>query len=174
MENLLYTVNLSIHLLAAVLCVAAPFYQLRWVKYRGKLGSGIIYPFDRVMEKVLSFQVRFCFALISILILTGLAFPLIHYGFHGQWREITILPRAVFIAKTVLALIGLSIVAHGVWILDPEVQGTFATFSSDQQPPDELLNRFWRLRSKRKALCQFCLGLALTIVAITPVLRFYK
>jgi hypothetical protein len=46
MENILYTINLTIHVLAAIFCVAAPFYQLRWVKLRGKLGHPIIYPFD--------------------------------------------------------------------------------------------------------------------------------
>jgi hypothetical protein len=163
MENVLHSINLLIHMLAAILCVAAPFYQLRWVKLRGKLGYPIIYPFDRVVENVLSLQPRL-----------GFAFPLIHYGFHGEWREVSNLVLAIFSAKTILAFIGLALLVHGVWILDPEIQKTFATFSSTEQPPDELLNRFWALRATRKKTCQFCFGLALTIVLITPILRFYK
>lgn len=174
MENLLYTINLAIHILAAILCVAGPFYQLRWVKLRGKLGYPLIYPFDKVVESVLSLQPKLCFAFIIILIITGFAFPLIHYGFHGAWREVSNLSLVVFSAKTILALIGLSINIHGVWILDPEIQKTFATFSPTEQPPDELLNRFWALRATRKRTCQLCFGLALTIVIITPILRFYK
>ncbi len=174
MENLLYSINLAIHTLAAIFCVAAPFYQLRWVKLRGKLGHPLIYPFDRAIESVLSLQLRLCFAFIITLIITGFAFPLIHYTFHGEWRQVSNLSLAIFSAKTILALIGLSINIHGVWILGPEIQKTFATFSPTEQPPDELLNRFWALRAKRKRLCQFCFGLALTIVIITPILRFYK
>ena len=119
MENFLYSVNLAIHLLAAIFCVAGPFYQLRLVKLRGKLGYPIIYPFDRVMENILSLQPRLCFTFIIILIITGFAFPLIHYGFHGQWREVGNLVLAIFSAKTILAFIGLSINIHGVWILEP-------------------------------------------------------
>ncbi len=174
MEKILYTVNLAIHILAAVFCVAAPFYQLRWVKQRSKLGYPIIYPFDRAMENVLGLQVRLCFTFITIMIITGFAFPLIHYAFHGKWRNVSSLSLVIFSAKTVLAFIGLAITAHGIWFLDPVIQKTFASFSPSEEPPDELLNRFWALRAKRKKLCQFCFGLALTIVIITPILRFYK
>ena len=31
MENLMYSINLAIHMLAAIFCVAGPFYQLRLV-----------------------------------------------------------------------------------------------------------------------------------------------
>ncbi|OGQ94421.1 MAG: hypothetical protein A2521_17440 [Deltaproteobacteria bacterium RIFOXYD12_FULL_57_12] len=174
MENIFYSINLTIHVLAAIFCVAAPFYQLRWVRLRGKLGYPLIYPFDRVIESVLIYQVRLCFALILTLIITGLAFPLIHYGFHGQWREASAMALSIFAAKAVLAAIGLAINTHGVFILAPEINRTFAAFSPVEQPPDELLNRFWALRGLRKSLCGFCFGLALLIVAITPILRFYK
>jgi hypothetical protein len=174
MENILYSINLTIHILAAIFCVAAPFYQLRWVKLRGKLGHPIIYPFDRVLENVLDFQVKLCFALISTLIITGFIFPLIHYSFHGSWGEVSDLILYIFSAKAILAFIGLAINSHGVFILNPEIQRTFATFTPGEDPPDELLNKFWALRGLRKKLCAFCFCLALVIVVITPILRFYK
>ncbi|MEW6220916.1 MAG: hypothetical protein AB1634_15475 [Thermodesulfobacteriota bacterium] len=174
MENACYAVNLAIHILAAILCVAAPFYQLRWVHLRGKLGTALIYPFDRVIENVLTFQVKLCFALILVLIATGFAFPLIHYAFHGQWRQTGDLALGIFAAKAVLAFIGLAINGHGVLVLDPEIQKTFATFLPAVQPSDELLNRFWAMRGLRKKLCGFCFCLAILIVLITPILRFAK
>jgi hypothetical protein len=174
MENILYSVNLAIHILATIFCVAGPFYQLLWVRRRGKLGHPLIYQFDRVMESVLSLQPKLCFAFIITLILTGFAFPLIHYGFHGEWKEVSELSLIIFSAKAILAFIGLAIVTHSIWILAPQIVKTFASFSPEKQPPDELLNRFWALRAKRKMLCQFCFVLALIIVIITPILRFYK
>ena len=48
MENLMYTINLAIHVLAAIFCIVCPFYQLRLVKLRGKLGYPIIYDLDLV------------------------------------------------------------------------------------------------------------------------------
>jgi hypothetical protein len=174
MENILYSINLAIHILATIFCVAGPFYQLLWVRRRGKLGRPLIYQFDRVMESVLSLQPKLCFAFIITLIVTGFAFPLIHYVFHGEWKKVSDLSLIIFSAKAILAFIGLSIVTHSVWILAPQIAKTFATFSPEKQPPDELLNRFWTLRAKRKMLCQFCFVLALIIVIITPILRFYK
>ena len=44
----MYSINLAIHVLAAILCVAGPFYQLRLVKLRGKLGYPIIYDLDLI------------------------------------------------------------------------------------------------------------------------------
>ncbi len=174
MENMLNSINLLIHILAAVFCVAAPFYQLRWVKRRGKLGKQLIYSFDRVMESVLNMQVKLCFVLINILILTGIAFPIIYYSFHGEWRDVTKIALVVFYAKAGLALIGLAINTHSVFLLNPVIQETFASFTPDEQPPDELLSRFWKLRAQRKMTCQLCFVLALIIVTITPLLRFYK
>ena len=42
MENVLYSINLVIHIMAAILCVAAPFYQLRWLKLGGNCMFGAI------------------------------------------------------------------------------------------------------------------------------------
>ena len=174
MENILYSVNLVIHILATIFCVAGPFYQLLWVRRRGKLGFPLIYQFDRVMESVLSLQPRLCFGLIITLVITGFTFPLVHYVFHGAWREVSNLSLVIFSTKAILAFIGLAIVTHSVYVLAPQIAEIFATFSPEKQPSDELLNRFWALRAKRKMLCQFCFMLALIIVTITPILRFYK
>jgi hypothetical protein len=99
MENILYSVNLAIHILATIFCVAGPFYQLLWVRRRGKLGHPLIYSFDRVMESVLSLQPKLCFAFIITLILTGFVFPLIHYGFHGEWKEVSGFSLIIFRLK---------------------------------------------------------------------------
>ncbi len=48
MENVMYSINLAIHVLAAIFCLSGPFYQLRLVKLRGKLGYPIIYDLDLV------------------------------------------------------------------------------------------------------------------------------
>jgi hypothetical protein len=48
MEDVMYSINLAIHVLAAIFCLAGPFYQLRLVNLRGKLGYPIIYDWDLV------------------------------------------------------------------------------------------------------------------------------
>ena len=46
MENVMY--YLAIHVLAAISCVVGPFYQLRLIKLRGKLGYPTIHDLDLV------------------------------------------------------------------------------------------------------------------------------
>jgi hypothetical protein len=75
--------------------------------------------------------------------------------------------------KSVLALIGLGIVVYGIRVVDPQIQSLFATFSVDAEPDADNVSRFWSLRLKRKKLCQKCLWLAVAILVITPILRFY-
>ncbi|MBI2300134.1 MAG: hypothetical protein HYU66_14525 [Armatimonadetes bacterium] len=175
MENALYAVNLMVHIIAAVGCVAGPYYQLRMVNQRGKLyGTGnLIYPVDELMERILTVQPRLCYGLILTLIGTGLMFPVIDYGFHGMLTQVSSSDWVVGSLKALLALTGLGIVIYGIRVVDPQIQGLFGSFSPDADPPAEDLARFWALRKYRKKLCTFCLWLGLSILLITPVMRFF-
>jgi hypothetical protein len=173
MENLLYTINLTLHILAAVACAAAPFYQLRMVNERGKHGRAIIYRYDQSIERILSVQPRLCFAFILVLIVTGFAFPVIHRLFHGEWRAVGGLALAAFTIKTALVFVGFGIVLYGMLKIDPKVQALFAQIKPDVQPPPALLDEFWAWRARRKKFCKVCFGLAVAILVITPILRFY-
>lgn len=173
MENILYLLNTVIHLLAAVACAAAPFYQLRMVNTRGKYGRAIIYNYDQSIERILSMQPRLCFAFIVVLIVTGFAFPVIYYAFHGHWRETSALALAAFTVKSLLVFAGFGIVLYGLYGIDPKIQALFAQIKPDAQPPQPLLDEFWAWRAKRKKFCKFCFGLAVAILVITPILRFY-
>ncbi|MCX6943681.1 MAG: hypothetical protein NT173_02780 [Opitutales bacterium] len=173
MENILYTINLVLHILAAVACAAAPFYQLRMVNERGKHGRAIIYDYDQSIERILSVQPRLCFAFILVLIATGFAFPVIYYAFHGHWRETSALALAAFAIKSTLVFGGFGVVLYGMLKIDPKVQALFAQIKPDAQPPQALLDEFWAWRAKRKKFCKFCYGLAVAILLITPILRFY-
>ena len=173
MEDILYTINLVIHILAAVACAAAPFYQLRMVNERGKHGRAIIYDYDQSIERILSVQPRLCFAFIVVLTATGFAFPLIYYAFHGHWRGTSALALAAFMVKSLLVFGGFGIVLYGLYAIDPKVQALFAQIKPDAQPPKELLDEFWTWRIKRKKFCKVCFGLAVAILVVTPILRFY-
>lgn len=173
MEDILYTISLVLHILAAVACAAAPFYQLRMVNERGKHGRAIIYDYDRSIERILSVQPRLCFEFIVLLIITGFAFPVIYYAFHSHWRETSSLALAAFTVKTLLVFAGFGIVLYGLYAIDPKIQVLFAQIKPDAQPPQELLDEFWFWRIKRKKFCKVCFGLAVAILVITPLLRFY-
>jgi hypothetical protein len=173
METNLYTVNTVIHLLAAVACAAAPFYQLRMVNTRARYGRAILYSYDQSIERILSLQPRLCLAFIVVLIVTGFAYPVIHRAFHGHWREVSGLALAAFTLKTLLVFAGFGIVLYGLFKIDPKIQALFAQIKPDVQPPPELLDEFWTWRARRKKWCKVCLGLAIAILVLTPILRFY-
>ena len=173
METNLYLLNSVIHLLAAVACAAAPFYQLRMVNTRAKYGRAIIYNYAQSIERILSVQPRLCFAFIVVLIVTGFALPVIFYAFHGHWRETSSLALAAFTVKTLLVFGGFGIVLYGLYAIDPKIQALFAQIKPDAPPPQPLLDEFWAWRIKRKKFCKVCFGLAVAILVITPLLRFY-
>lgn len=173
MEDILYTLNLILHILAAVACAAAPFYQLRMVNERGKQGRAIICDYDQSIERILSLQPRLCFAFIVVLIATGFTFPVIYYAFHGHWRETSTLALTAFALKSLLVFVGFGIVLYGLYAIDPKIRALFAQIKPDAQPPQELLDEFWAWRIKRKQFCKVCFGLAVAILVITPILRLY-
>jgi hypothetical protein len=156
-----------------VFCAAAPFYQLRMVNKRAEFGKRIIYEYDKSIEDLLSVQPRLCFWFILGLIATGFAFPLIYYGFHGEWQPRTPFIYGALTVKTLLVFIGFGIVNYGMFVIDRQIQGLFRQFQPDEAPAQEQLAAFFALRAKRKKFCKVCLGLGVAILLITPVLRFY-
>jgi len=174
MENALYSINLAIHIAAACLCVGGPFYQLRWVRMRGKLGYNIIYPFDKVMENTLHFQTKLCALNKTILLTTGFAFPLIYYIFHGTWRDVSTIALFIFSAKVILTLLGGVINSYTFFLLDFNIRKIFSLFLPHEQPRDEVLNRFWALRQRRTVMCRICFILVFVTALLTAWLRFYK
>ena len=173
METFLYTVNLAIHNLLLVACAAAPFYQLRMVNKRATFGKRIIYEYDKSIEDLLSVQPRLCFWFILGLIATGFAFPLIYYGFHGEWQQREAIVYVAVTVKTLLVFVGFGIVAYGMLVIDHQIQGLFRQFGPDVQPPQDQLDRFFALRARRKKFCTVCLYLAVAILVITPILTRY-
>ena len=173
MEPLLYTINLAAHNLLLVFCAAAPFYQLRMVNKRAEFGKRLIYEYDKSIEDLLSVQPRLCFWFIVGLIATGFAFPLIYYGFHGEWQQRTPFIYAALAVKTLLVFLGFGIVNYGMFVIDKQIQSMFRQFKPEEAPPQDQLDAFFALRAKRKRFCKICLGLAVAILAITPLLRFY-
>jgi hypothetical protein len=174
MEDILYSVNLLVHILAAIGCAAAPFYQLRMVKQRGAYGTdNVIHPLDDMIERILSAQPRLCLGFLVVLVATGVGFPVIDYAFHGNLTQVTHVDWIVGTMKTVLTFAGMGLVIHGIKVVDPRIQGLFRTFTPGVEPLAEDVARFWALRRSRKKHCQSCFAIALVILTITPVLRFF-
>jgi hypothetical protein len=126
------------------------------------------------IERILSTQSRFCLGNLVVLVTTGVGFPVIDYAFHGTLTQVTHVDWVVGTMKTVLTFAGMGLVLYGIKVVDPRIQGLFRTFTPGVEPPAEDVARFWALRRSRKKHCQSCFAIALVILTITPVLRFYR
>src|SRR3972149_5145492 len=90
MEDATYMILLAAHNLAAVACVAGPFYMARIVKARSRYEKRIIHSMDRLMEDVIPPQPPICWAALIVLVATGFGFPVVHLLFHGTIKSLTV------------------------------------------------------------------------------------
>lgn len=173
METAIYTVLLALHNIALVGCAAAPFYNLRLVNQRGKQGKKIFYELDKVVEDTIQGLEPYCWAFIFTLFITGFGFPATYYAFHGQLKESSTILLASFGIKHIFVLGIVGFAFYITFFINPKIKEIFLTFSPASAPDEEKRNTFFALRAKRKRLCQICFVLALLVLIVSAVLRFY-
>ena len=173
MENFIYTVLLIFHNIALVGCAAAPFYNLRLVNQRAQFGKKVFYQLDKVVEDTLQGLAPYCMTFIITLFVTGFGFPVTYYVFHGQLREFNSLIFAACVLKHIFVLGMVANVFIITFSINPKIRDIFSRFSPDSAPQEELVNKFFGLRAKRKKLCKMCFVFSILILVVSPVLRVY-
>ncbi len=173
MENVIYTILLALHNIALVGCVAGPFYMSRIVANRGKYEKKVIYDMDSLMEDVITSQPMLCWLFIIVLYATGFGFPLVYFLFHGELKEFSSIALAAFIFKHILILGIVGILFYGTFFINPRIKELFSRFKSGEEPEEEAVRAFFSLRAKRKKWCDVCLVLAILVLLVSPLLRFY-
>lgn len=173
MENFIYVVLLAVHNIALVGCAAAPFYNLRLVNQRAQFGKKLYYQLDKVVEDTIQGLEPYCWTFIILLFVTGFGFPATHYAFHGELKEVGSVVKAAFLIKHILVLGMVAMAGTIAFTINPKIRDVFSKFSPDAQPQEELVNKFFGFRAKRKKLCKICFVFAILILVISPVLRFY-
>ena len=173
MENFIYTVLLIFHNIALVGCAAAPFYNLRLVNQRAQFGKKVFFQLDKVVEDTLQGLEPYCMTFIVLLFVTGFGFPLTYYVFHGQLKEFNSLVFTAFVLKHIFVLGMVANVFIISFSINPKIRELFSGFSPDSAPQEELVNKFFGLRAKRKKLCKMCFVFSILILVVSPVLRVY-
>lgn len=173
MENSIYTMILILHNIALVGCAAAPFYNLRLVTRRGQFGQKVFYELDKVVEDTIQGLEPYCWGFIITLFVTGFGFPVTHYLFHGKIKDFTTTVLVAFILKHIL-VIGMVALAFCItFFTNPKIKEIFLKFSPGVLPSEELSKQFFILRARRRRLCKICFVLALLVLIVSPILRFY-
>jgi hypothetical protein len=173
METLIYIILLAVHNIALVGCTAAPFYNLRLVNQRAQFGKKLFYQLDKVVEDTIQGLEPYCWTFIFLLFITGFGFPVTYYAFHGQLKEFNRTVFTAFILKHIFVLGMVSIAFYIAFFVNPKIRDIFYKFSPDAPPQEEMVNKFFSLRAKRKQLCTICFVFALLVLIVSPLLRFY-
>lgn len=174
MEALIHSLLLALHNIALVGCAAAPFYNRNLVNTRAQYGAKLYYELDKVVEDTLQGNAPYCIFFIITLFITGFAFPLNHYFFHGAFKEISTVAMTAGIIKLAFIFGMLFIMLNIFFKINPELKKMFAGFSKDKSPDPATEANFFKLRKKRKQLCEICLWFAIIVLISSAFLGFNR
>lgn len=172
MEQTIYSILLALHNIALVGCAAAPFYNRNLVKSRAQYGTKLSYKLDKVVEDTLQGNAPYCITFISTLFVTGIGFPLNHYYFHGTFRELSDVATAAGIIKLMFVFGMLFIMLNIFYKINPVLKKIFNNFSDDKMPDSIEESNFFKLRKRRKQLCDVCLVFAIIVLISSAFIGF--
>ncbi|HBX51775.1 MAG: hypothetical protein A2275_00190 [Bacteroidetes bacterium RIFOXYA12_FULL_35_11] len=172
MENLIHTLLLALHNIALVGCAAAPFYNRNLVKSRSQYGPKLIYELDKVVEDTLQGNAPYCITFIIVLFVTGIAIPFNHYLFHGAFKELSSVATIALIIKLLSVFAMVYIMLTIFFKINPAINKIFWGFSKEATPEPQLVSNFFKLRTRRKKLCEICLIFAIIVLVSSAFLGF--
>ena len=172
MEDVTYMILLAAHNVAAVACVAGPFYMARIVRARSRYEKRVIHSMDRLMEDVITTQPPICWAALIALVATGFAFPAVHLLFHGTIKNLTVVGWTALGIK-LMAVLGMgTIIYWGTFVFNPKLKELFARFPADGPSDAGVQQEFFALRGRRKYWCDRCWNLGVVVLIASAVLRW--
>jgi len=172
MEQIIHGVLLAMHNIALVGCAAAPFYNRNLVNNRGQYGPKLSYKLDKVVEDTLQGNAPYCVFFIIILFFTGISMPVNHYLFHGALREMHTVATVAMMVKLAF-VIGMVVIMVIIFLkINPELNKIFIGFSDQSTPDSESEAGFFKLRARRKYLCEICLVFAIIVLVSSAFLGF--
>ena len=172
MENLIHTLLLALHNIALVGWAAAPFYNRNLVKSRSQYGPKLIYELDKVVEDTLQGNAPYCITFIIVLFVTGIAIPFNHYLFHGAFKELSSVATIALIIKLLSVFAMVYIMLTIFFKINPAINKIFWGFSKEATPEPQLVSNFFKLRTRRKKLCEICLIFAIIVLVSSAFLGF--
>ena len=172
MENLIHSSLLALHNIALVGCAAAPFYNRNLVLSRAQYGAKLHYELDKVVEDTLQGNAPYCIFFIITLFITGFGMPLNHYLFHGAFKEMSTVAVMAGSIKLLFVFGMVYIMAIIFLKINPELKKMFSGFSKGVLPDAAVEANFFKLRKRRKQLCEICLGFVIIILISSAFLSF--
>jgi len=171
-EATIHGLLLALHNLALVGCAAAPFYNRNLVTTRSQYGPKLHYELDKVVEETLQGNAPYCMVFISVLIATGIAIPLNHLSFNGEFRHLHLVAW-IAVGLKLASVSGMMVIMGQIFFgLNPRLKEIFAQFKPGTAPEPALEKEFFGKRARRKALCEICLKFAIVVLVASAFIGF--
>jgi hypothetical protein len=171
-EQIIHGILLALHNIALVGCAAAPFYNRNLVNQRSQYGPKLFYKLDKVVEDTLQGNAPYCIFFIITLFVTGAAMPYNYYLFHGSFKELSNV-AAVSLTLKLVFVFGMVVIMGIIFLrINPKLKLIFGRFSDDNQPDSTPEAEFFKLRARRKYLCEICLIFAILVLLFSAFLGF--
>ena len=170
--NIIHSFLLVLHNIALVGCAAAPFYNRNLVNNRGQYGPKLFYELDKVVEDTLQGNAPYCIFFIITLFVTGIGMPLNHFLFHDSFKVLSNVAVVSLILKLVFVFGMVGIMGIIFLNINPRLNKMFSGFSSDNQPDAQAETDFFKLRGRRKYLCEICLVFAVLVLVFSAFIGF--
>lgn len=171
-EQIIHSIILALHNIALVGCAAAPFYNRALVLKRSQYGPKLYYEMDKVVEDTLQGNAPYCITFIITLFVTGIAMPLNYYLFHGAFRDSNSVVIAALVIKLFFVFGMVFIMLKIFYRINPQLRMLFGKFSRSVSPDEFDEQEFFKLRAKRKSLCEICLWFAVIVLIASAFLGF--
>ncbi len=171
-ENIIHSILLVMHNIALVGCAAAPFYNRNLVKNRSQYGPKLSYELDKVVEDTLQGNAPYCIFFIITLFVTGMGMPLNHFLFHDAFKVLSNVALVSLILKLVSVFGMVVIMVIIFYKINPKINKIFAGFSNNNSPDSQAETNFFKLRARRKYLCDICLVFAIFVLIFSAFLGF--
>ncbi|MBI4720762.1 MAG: hypothetical protein HY770_06005 [Chitinivibrionia bacterium] len=171
-EQIIHSLLLALHNIALVGCAAAPFYNRNLVTQRAQYGPRLHYELYKVVEYTLQGNAPYCLVFIALLFATGIGMPLNYFAFHGALRQLHPVAWAA-VGLKLSSVFGMMFIMVMIFFkLNPRLKEIFARFEAGQKPAPELEQEFFKIRARRKALCETCLWFALGVLVFSAFIAF--
>ena len=98
--------------------------------------------------------------------------PLNHFLFHGSYKVLSNVAVVSLILKLVFVFGMVGIMGIIFLNINPRLNKMFSRFSSDNQPDPQKEADFFKLRARRKRLCEICLVFAILVLVFSAFIGF--
>ena len=152
------TILIIFHFLGVFL-MAAPFYSLVVVNERAKFGGPPGYNTDRYMEQMITNQAIRCFAILAVVLVTGLILT-INFG----WAALIL--NWVLLLKWLLLVALVSLLSYVHFGIQPKINTLLASLKQGEILADDKKPILMGYRMRRKRLAGICLFMVLTALIL--------